>query len=244
MPATLFISDIHLAPARPAIAALFLDFLKQQAIEADALYILGDLFEAWIGDDNASGFNQSIIDGLIQLVHAGTPVYVIHGNRDFLMGKQFATTSGCKLLPDPTTIDLYGQPVLLMHGDTLCTDDTAYITFRNQVRDPDWQQSFLDKSLTERQTIADSFRKISQAETSGKPANIMDVNTDEVVRVLEASNASLLIHGHTHRPGEHKHPVAGKEVTRIVLGDWYEQGSVLEVTDQGFTLKTLKADTP
>jgi UDP-2,3-diacylglucosamine hydrolase len=244
MPATLFISDLHLDPDRPAIAGLFLKFLEQQALKAEDLYILGDLFETWIGDDNDSEFNRSITDGLNHLVRTGTPVYVMHGNRDFLMGKQFEETSGCKLLPDPTTIDLYGQSVLLMHGDTLCTDDVAYMTFREQVRDPEWQQSFLGKSLAERKAIADGLREISQTETSGKSEDIMDVNTDEVIRILEEFNTGLLIHGHTHRPGTHKYHVRGKDVTRIVLGDWYEQGSVLVVTDQGYNLKILQANLP
>lgn len=239
MPATLFISDLHLDPDRPAIVDLFLEFLEQQPLDADALYILGDLFEAWIGDDNDSGFNRSITGGLKRLARAGTPIYVMHGNRDFLMGDQFEEISGCKLLPDPTTIDLYGQSVLLMHGDTLCTDDVAYMMFREQVRDPGWQQSFLGKSLAKRQAIADDLRKISQTETGGKHEDIMDVNVDEITRVLKEYPAELLIHGHTHRPGTHQHHIMGKEVTRIVLGDWYEQGSILEVTEQGYNLKTL-----
>lgn len=239
MPATLFISDLHLDADRPAIAGLFLKFLEHTARHAEALYILGDLFEFWIGDDNDSEFNRSICDGLKKLTQAGTPVYVMHGNRDFLLARQFEAMSGSKLLPDPSVISLYGRSILLMHGDTLCTDDVEYMAFREQVRNPETQKHFLEKSLVERAQIANQIRGMSMADNSGKPEDIMDANTGEILRILGVYEPSLLIHGHTHRPGTHVHRIGDREITRIVLGDWYEHGSVLEITGEGFDLKTI-----
>jgi len=195
MPGTLFISDLHLDPERPAITALFLDFLASRALEADAIYILGDLFEAWIGDDDTGSMNQAVCEGLKACALADTPVYVMHGNRDFLLGSGFAERCGCTLLEDPACIDLYGRPVLLMHGDLLCTDDTEYMAFRKMVRDPVWQQEMLAKPLNERRQMAQAMRANSREQTDGKPESIMDVNSDAVVRLMTENHVQRLIHG-------------------------------------------------
>jgi len=239
MPDTLFISDLHLDPERPAITALFLDFLASRALEADAIYILGDLFEAWIGDDDTGSMNQAVCEGLKACALADTPVYVMHGNRDFLLGSGFAERCGCTLLEDPACIDLYGRPVLLMHGDLLCTDDTEYMAFRKMVRDPVWQQEMLAKPLNERRQMAQAMRANSREQTGGKPESIMDVNSDAVVRLMTENHVQLLIHGHTHRPAIHDMDVAGHAAQRIVLGDWYEQGSVLVCSADGCELQSL-----
>ena len=240
MPATIFISDLHLDPERPEITTLFLGFLEQCSRDTDAIYILGDLFEAWIGDDDSSPMNQAVIHGLSDCVESGIPVYVMHGNRDFLLGNTFARQSGCTILDDPARIDLYGTPTLLMHGDTLCTDDTEYMAFRNMVRDPDWQADLLSKPLEERRQLAREMRKSSREQTGGKPESIMDVNQAAVDETMEGKEVQRLIHGHTHRPATHDLNIAGKPAQRIVLGDWYEQGSVLECTADGCRLRSLK----
>ncbi|MDH5514158.1 MAG: UDP-2,3-diacylglucosamine diphosphatase [Gammaproteobacteria bacterium] len=230
MSGTLFISDLHLDPARPAITTLFHAFLARQAGNADALYILGDLFEAWVGDDDDSADNLAVCESLKQCALAGTPVFIMHGNRDFLLGDRFAQNSGATLLDDPTVIDLYGRKTLLMHGDTLCTDDTGYMAFRARVRDPGWQAELLARPLAERQAIALEMRQASREQTGGKPESIMDVNQDAVIDVMRRHGVTQLIHGHTHRPFVHNFDRAGKPARRIVLGDWYEQGSVLACT--------------
>ncbi len=239
MPGTLFISDLHLDPERPAITALFLDFLASRALEADAIYILGDLFEAWIGDDDTGDMNQAVCDSLKARALAGTPVYVMRGNRDFLLGSGFAERCGCTLLEDPARIDLYGRPALLMHGDLLCTDDTEYMAFRKMVRDPVWQQEMLAKPLNERRQMAQAMRANSREQTDGKPESIMDVNSDAVVRLMTENHVQRLIHGHTHRPAIHDLDIAGHAAQRIVLGDWYEQGSVLVCSAAGCELQNL-----
>ena len=240
MPGTLFISDLHLDPERPAVTALFLELLDTRARTADALYILGDLFEAWIGDDDASPMNQAVCEGLQQCATAGTPVFIMHGNRDFLLGAQFAEASGCTLLDDPAQIDLYGTPTLLMHGDLLCTDDEEYMAFRAMVRDTQWQHELLSKSLEERQLIAKEMRSRSREQTGGKPESIMDVNSDAVARTMTDHQVQRLIHGHTHRPAIHDLVISGHHAQRIVLGDWYEQGSLLECTSSGCRLEALE----
>jgi len=240
MPETIFISDLHLDPERPEITALFLGFLEQRSRDTDAIYILGDLFEAWIGDDDSSPMNQAVIQGLSGCVESGIPVYVMHGNRDFLLGNTFARQSGRTMLDDPARINLYGTPTLLMHGDTLCTDDTEYMTFRNMVRDPDWQADLLSKPLEERRQLAREMRKSSREQTGGKPESIMDVNQAAVDETMEGNEVQRLIHGHTHRPATHDLSIAGKPAQRIVLGDWYEQGSVLECSADGCQLRSLK----
>jgi UDP-2,3-diacylglucosamine hydrolase len=237
---TLFISDLHLCADRPAVNELFLTFLRGEARQARALYILGDLFEFWIGDE-AVAFDEhrALIAGLRELADGGVPVQVMPGNRDFLMGPGFERASGCVLLPDPTRIDLYGTPVLLMHGDSLCTRDTEYMAFRKMVRDPAWQRAALAKPLAEREAIARKYREISMATTSNKKPEITDVTPSAVDDAMRAHQVRHFIHGHTHRPAEHVFTLDGAPAYRTVLGDWYDQGSVLRVTPQGQTLERL-----
>ncbi len=238
--ATLFISDLHLCDQRPAITTLFLDFLASRARRADALYILGDLFEYWIGDEALRQPEfQAIAVGLKTLTAAGVPVYVMHGNRDFLIGDAFARQTGCRLVPDPTRIDLYGTPTLLMHGDVLCTDDVEYMAFRKMVREPAWQQVFLAKPPAERDAIVRNYREHSRISTANKRPEIMDVTSDAVAAVMRAHGVHDLIHGHTHRPAEHRFTIDGEAARRVVLGDWYEHGSVLRCDRSGWTLEQL-----
>ncbi|MEK7262252.1 MAG: UDP-2,3-diacylglucosamine diphosphatase, partial [Pseudomonadota bacterium] len=215
---TLFISDLHLCDQRPAITRLFLDFLAGEARAADALYILGDLFEFWVGDD-ATGENEfrRVIDGLAGLTRAGVPLHMMYGNRDFLMRKRFEEVTGGRLILDPLRIELYGEPTLLMHGDLLCTADTDYMKFRAMVRDPAWQGDFLAKSLAERNGIFNNYREISKATTTKKPPEIMDVAQSAVENVMRQHNVRRLIHGHTHRPGEHVFTLDGAPARRMVL---------------------------
>jgi len=237
---TLFISDLHLCGTRPAITRLFLEFLQRRARTARALYILGDLFEYWIGDEAAEQPEfRPMIDGLRQLTAGGTPVFVMHGNRDFLMGSRFEQASGCRLLADPARLDLHGVPTLLMHGDSLCTDDVEYMQFRAQVRNPAWQKAFLAKPATEREAIVRNYREISKASTAAKKPEIMDTNQRAVEAVMREHRVHRMIHGHTHRPREHVFDLDGQPARRMVLGDWYEQGSVLRVDDRGWQLESL-----
>ena len=237
---TLFISDLHLSAERPAITALFLDFLRGRARSAEALYILGDLFEYWIGDDVAGQPEyQPLIAGLRELTAAGVPVYVMHGNRDFLLGTGFEQVTGCTLIPDPSEISLYGEKTLLMHGDSLCTDDVAYLKFRAMVRNPDWVKMFLAKTIAERVAIVRDYREISKAATATKKPEIMDVNPGAVESVLRQHGVRHLIHGHTHRPAQHQLLLDGQSLRRTVLGDWYDQGSVLRCDAGGCTLEAL-----
>ena len=239
MPCTLFISDLHLDAGRPLITQLFLDFLETRASGSDALYILGDLFEAWIGDDDQSDMNQSVCQGLRQCTASGTPVFIMHGNRDFLLSERFAEQSNTTLLQDPTLIDLYGTPTLLMHGDLLCTDDTEYLSFREMVHDRQWQTGFLVKSLEQRRKIAADMRALSKEKTSDKAESIMDVNQEAVIQTMTKNQVPRLIHGHTHRPDVHELLIANEHVQRFVLGDWYEQGSVLECRPDGCELQSI-----
>jgi UDP-2,3-diacylglucosamine hydrolase len=236
-----FIADLHLRPEQPAMVQLFLQFLQDQAHDNDleALYILGDLFEAWIGDDFVPPGVDTVMAALSHLTGKGIPVYFMHGNRDFLVGDEFAARTGCQLLPEFHVIDLYGTATLLMHGDLLCTDDLDYMKFRNMVRNTQWQQEFLSKTVSERIAIAQTARKESQQKTQQLANEIMDVNQDTVVQTMTKWQVPQLIHGHTHRPNTHKLTIDGKPAKRIVLGDWYEQGSVLECDDQGCELRTL-----
>jgi UDP-2,3-diacylglucosamine hydrolase len=228
---TLFISDLHLSEDDDRLTALFLEFLKEGVGSAQALYVLGDLFEAWVGDDDLSPFNQGIIAGLRALADRGVAVFAMHGNRDFLLGSGFERMTGCRLLPDPAMITLSGTPTLLMHGDTLCTDDIEYHRFRVQVRDPEAQRRFSALPLEERQRIARHYREQSRLCTGGKPEEIMDVNRQAVLDVVREYGVTQLIHGHTHRPGVHCFPLDGRLVRRIVLGDWGSRASVLVCED-------------
>ena len=239
---TLFISDLHLDGERPAITAQFLDFLEREARQAHALYMLGDLFEAWIGDDDPDSDKRRVITALRSLTSGGVPVYFIHGNRDFLIGRRFAAETGVTLLADPTLIQVYGQRVLLMHGDTLCIDDPDYQRLRRIVRNPLVQFILRHLTLSRRQKLAARMRAGSKAhiESMDKAApQIMDVNQDEVRRTFESQRVDFIVHGHTHRPAVHKVQLNNRTVTRIVLGDWYEQGSVLRWTKRGFELAGL-----
>ncbi|MDR9435811.1 MAG: UDP-2,3-diacylglucosamine diphosphatase [Thiohalophilus sp.] len=224
--ATLFISDLHLSDERPEITRLFIDFLQQRASRAEALYILGDLFEVWLGDDMILPDYRAAIDAMHTLSRQ-VPLYVMYGNRDFLMREEFCRLSGAELLPEPSTIDLYGTPTLLLHGDTLCTDDQPYQEFRRMVRDPQWQEALLAKSPQERLALARQYRETSKLETGTKDEAIMDVNAGAVEQMLRDHNVVQMIHGHTHRPAIHEFELDGQPTRRIVLGDWYEQGSVL-----------------
>lgn len=243
---TLFVSDLHLDPARPQVTELFLRFLRDEGRRADALYILGDLFETWIGDDDPSEAGQSVAAGVHAVADAGVPVYFIHGNRDFLVGPDYARRAGMRLLPDPAVVALYGEPVLLMHGDLLCTDDTAYQAFRAQTRDPAWRQRFLAQPLAARQAFAAQAREASMARQRemiagdrGTFETVTDVAPATVEATLVRFGVSTLIHGHTHRPAIHQLQAAGRACRRIVLGDWYEQGSVLRVDADGMRLDAL-----
>jgi UDP-2,3-diacylglucosamine hydrolase len=233
----LFISDLHLCSSRPAITSLFLEFLENAASQANALYILGDLFEYWAGDDDVGdAHHQPVIHSLQLLAASGTDIFFMHGNRDFLLSQVFAKAAGITILPDPTLLMLYGKRVLLSHGDALCTDDTDYQAFRQQVRDPAWQDSFLAQPLAERKNQIESMRMRSEQEKSRKTENIMDVNAEAVENLIRAySYPELLIHGHTHRPDRHMLEVDGRNCERWVLGDWYEQGSCLKFDDAGCT---------
>lgn len=240
----LFISDLHLDAERPQITALFGRFLEDEAREAEALYILGDLFEAWVGDDDPSGTGTFVASRLRALSDAGTPVFFIRGNRDFLLGDDFARRAGMAILPDPSVVWLHGKPTLLMHGDTLCTDDIAYQGFRTQTRSPHWQALFLAQPLPARVGFAQQARAASKAHQSGLQdqgtmAAITDVSPTTVDATLARFGIDTLIHGHTHRPAVHKLTVDGRPCQRIVLGDWYEQGSVLRVDPDGMRLQRL-----
>jgi len=233
---TYFIADLHLAQNRPDITACFLGFLENEAPQAQQLYILGDLFEAWIGDDDDSSFLTTIAAALTTLSSLGTTVYYIHGNRDFLLGQRFAKKSSMILLPEVDLIDLYGERVVIMHGDTLCTRDIGYQKFRKKSRSWWWQTIIKSLPLFVRKKIAADYRKKSAAATAVKPQDIMDVTPDEVVNCLENYHSQLLIHGHTHRPAIHELNANNKEAKRIVLGDWYEQGAWLKVTPTSMQL--------
>jgi len=234
--ATLFIADLHLQTEEPAITAGFLRFLQGEARHADALYILGDLFEAWIGDDDPNPLHREIARALKALVDSGIPSFFIHGNRDFLIGKRFARESGMTLLAEETVLDLYGRRVLIMHGDTLCTDDTGYLAFRAKVHTPWIQTLFLALPLFIRSRIAAKMRAGSKAANSSKSMTIMDVNPQAVVSVMEKHQVQWLIHGHTHRPDVHDLTVNGEPAHRVVLGAWHSEGSMIKVTPEGVEL--------
>ncbi|HEY2682359.1 MAG TPA: UDP-2,3-diacylglucosamine diphosphatase [Steroidobacteraceae bacterium] len=236
---TLFISDLHIDATRPAIIDQFLSFLERDARRAAALYILGDLFESWIGDEAPDSAQQAAIAGIRALTSSGVPCFVMHGNRDFLMGDTFCRESGARLLPDPVIITLYGERVLVMHGDALCSDDRAYQRLRATVREPSWQKRFLSLPVASRQTLADAARGGSKAHTARLEYSIADVNPDSVAKAMRGARTTMLLHGHTHRPAIHALEVDGRPCTRIVLGDWYEQGSLLAWDESGPELRSL-----
>jgi UDP-2,3-diacylglucosamine hydrolase len=230
MARTLFISDLHLAEERPATTQRFERFLAQAVPGADALYILGDLFEYWPGDDGLTLDFPARIAGMLRTAARATPAFFMHGNRDFMVASRFCAETGVRLIPDPTVVDLYGERTLLMHGDTLCTGDHAYLAFRAQVRDPAWQAAALTRSLEERVALARGMRSQSEGAKEGKGEAIMDVAPEAVERALVAAGSRLLIHGHTHRPARHELEAGGRTCVRWVLPDWYEGGGYLEAT--------------
>ncbi|MBL8299460.1 MAG: UDP-2,3-diacylglucosamine diphosphatase [Rhodanobacteraceae bacterium] len=238
MSAVLFISDLHLDDTRPRVTELLLQFLRGEAREAQALYLLGDVFESWVGDDDDSRLALDVQQALAELTRSGVEAYFMAGNRDFLVGDAFAARSGVVLLPDPAVITLGGVPTLLMHGDTLCTDDLAYQKFRVQVRDPAWQSAFLAQPLAQRRAFAARAREQSRQHTGAAMAQIMDVTQAAVHSVLQAHGVTRLIHGHTHRPACHHVELESSSAERIVLGDWYDQGSVLRAEDGRLALET------
>lgn len=225
---TLFVSDLHLDSARPHILDAFDRFIVEQAVHADALYILGDLFEAWIGDDSDDEAGRRFVDGMKPLRDARKPCFFIHGNRDFLLGEEYARRAGMTLLPDPSVIEIEGVRSLLMHGDTLCIDDVAYQAFRNQSRSAHWQRAFLSRPRSEREAFARQARAESQRYTTDTTNSaLMDVNDAAVRAAMRANGCLRLIHGHTHRPATHRLELDGQPAERIVLGDWYEHESWL-----------------
>nr|WP_282103816.1 UDP-2,3-diacylglucosamine diphosphatase [Marinobacter alexandrii] len=216
----MFISDLHLEESRPDITDAFLGFLQEKAHGVEKLYILGDFFEAWIGDDERTPLQEQIAAALRAVSESGTEIFLMHGNRDFLIGHDFCDRAGATLLDDPTVVDLYGTATLLMHGDSLCTADVEYQKFRANMRNPQWQQMILQRPLADRQQMARQLREISMAKNQGKAETIMDVTPEEVVKDMEAHGVQRLIHGHTHRPAEHHLQANGQPAKRIVLGDW------------------------
>jgi len=243
---TLFISDLHLDASRPAITDLFGAFMQREARDADALYLLGDLFEAWVGDDDPSETGAYVAARIREVVDAGVPVFFIRGNRDFLVGETFARRAGMRILPDPAVIMLYGKPALILHGDLLCTGDTAYQAFRAQTRNPAWQAQFLAQPLAARLAFAAQARAASQAHQGGMKQDdkatfetLTDVAPATVAATFAQFGIDTMIHGHTHRPAIHDLVASGRDCRRVVLGDWYEQGSVLRVEPDGMALDSL-----
>lgn len=236
---TLFISDLHLDDRRPETTAILLDFLKGEACHADALYILGDLFEFWLGDDVPSACSTTVATALSSLNDRGVPCFFMHGNRDFLLMEDYAASAGLSLLPEEHVVNLYGEQVLLLHGDSLCTDDIPYQQFRALVRNPMWQKDFLSKTPQERLQIALQARDASAEHKDNVDMDIMDVNPGEVELAFSRHGVRRMIHGHTHRPDTHDLIVNGQEAQRIVLGDWYQQGSVLRVKPGSYELSGL-----
>ena len=230
---TLLISDLHLTEERPEANERFIGFLEDKARGADALYILGDFFEYWIGDDDIAEPFNAVVAGLLRDLSRKQKLYLMHGNRDFLIGERFCAATGAQLLQDPTVAEVEGVKTLLMHGDTLCTDDVDYQAWRRTARNPAFQADFLSKSLPERRRLILQMREKSKEVVQGKPAEIMDVNGDAVREVLRRHDVRRLIHGHTHRPGRHAIEVDGRRCERWVLPDWYGRGGYIEVGRAG-----------
>ncbi len=239
MSETLFISDLHLDPQRPRIIEGLHALLAGRARQARALYILGDLFEYWIGDDDPEDRHADTLAAIAALADAGVPVYFLPGNRDFLFGERALARSRMRLLPDEVVIDLEGRPTLLMHGDLLCTDDEEYQAMRRQFRDPEWQRQFLAQPWAEREAQVRALRARSRDATQDKPQDITDVNPQAVLEALRRHGVRDLIHGHTHRPAIHELDLDGAPARRIVLGDWYREGSLLSCSGQDWRLERL-----
>jgi UDP-2,3-diacylglucosamine hydrolase len=231
VPTNVFISDIHLDPTSPELTFALEGFLRRHS-RCTALYILGDLFEVWVGDDDDADLARHVAGVLRNFSDAGPIVYLMQGNRDFLLGQDFCSKAGAILLSDPTVIDLYGTPTLLMHGDSLCIGDTHYQTFRRQVRMPRWRAEMLGRGLNERRELAAKLRVVSRESISNKAEDIMDVSITEVTRVMAEHGVKRMIHGHTHRPACH----ALVDGERWVLGDWSERGWAIEASRSGLLL--------
>ncbi|MBI5889377.1 MAG: UDP-2,3-diacylglucosamine diphosphatase [Nitrosomonadales bacterium] len=239
---SLFISDLHLSTAHPRSTELFLRFAADTAPKAEALFILGDLFEYWAGDDDLDDpFHLRICDTLRNLDAHGTRIFIMHGNRDFLMDEELGSACNATLLDDPTMIDLYGTPTLLTHGDTLCTDDTEYQRFRAQVRNDAWQAQFMAQPLAQRKAQIEQLRMQSESQKRSKEMALMDVNMEAVNELLRQNNYPRLIHGHTHRPARHLHHVDGHTCKRWVLGDWDNQANALHCDRSGIRWADIPA---
>jgi len=223
----LFASDTHLSAHRPAAVAAFVEFLAGPVRRADRLYLLGDVFDLWLGDDDDRAPHPEVEAALADAVSAGVPVDLMRGNHDFLLGDAFAERTGCRLIDEPHVIDAMDERTILLHGDTLCTRDVEYQAFRGHARDPANQRAFLARPMEERAQEAAKIRATSDSRTRLKTEDIMDVTDDEVARVLSECGATRMIHGHTHRPGVHEIDLEAGPATRIVLGDWYDRGTVL-----------------
>jgi len=236
---TFFISDIHISEQYPEIGEQLIDFLENQAQQSDALYILGDLFEYWLGDDDTNHEYKKIKSTLKLYTDKKIPTYLMHGNRDFLIGETFANETGITILPDPSIIDLYGEKILISHGDIFCTDDIEYQLSRESTRNPNWQKMILGKSLKERKKLAYEARKKSSKHTRQTKKILMDVNQNEINETFKKYGLNQIIHGHTHKPAIHNSMINGELYKRIVLGDWYDQGSVLKWDQSGPELVTL-----
>jgi UDP-2,3-diacylglucosamine hydrolase len=241
MKPTLFVSDLHLSAERAAINRAFFAFLAGPAMASRALYVLGDLFEYWAGDDDDDAFHAEVVDALRGLTRGGVELWLMHGNRDFLIGKDFAAKTGVILIEDPCLIELYGVPTLLMHGDTLCTLDVDYLRFRGTVRDPQWQKQFLARPLDERRRIIAGLRADNAEEKKRKTEAVMDAAPLGIEAALRAHGYPRLIHGHTHRPALHHHTVDGRRCERWVLADWYKTASYLQCDAAGCRVAHLSA---
>ncbi len=235
---SLFISDLHLHESRPQITQAFFKFLHEQAKGAEKLFILGDFFDAWIGDDDDASLNSRVATALKHLSDSGTDIFLMHGNRDFLLGNAFAAAAGARLISEGAVIDLYGCPTLLLHGDSLCTGDADYIAFRKQVRAPQWQAQILAQPLAARRALAAQMRSKSLAMNSLKAEDIMDVSQVEVLAVMRDAKVKRLIHGHTHRPARHPFFIDNTSVERLVLGDWHEKAWAIRADETAISLES------
>lgn len=238
----LLISDLHLEQQRPDITRAFVHFLQTRARQAEALYILGDFFEVWVGDDAMEPFQHEIASALRELADSGTRLYLMHGNRDFMLGQGFCQLAGCTLLSDPCRASFNGESVLLMHGDSLCTSDAAYMRMRRLLRNPLSLWLLRHLPLAKRHALARKLRKESQLQTRQKAASIIDVTPSEVPRLMSKYGVRTLIHGHTHRPASHTLEVNGQRAQRIVLGDWDQQGWALQVDENGYQQSAFALD--
>jgi UDP-2,3-diacylglucosamine hydrolase len=235
----LFISDLHLNAGDPDSIRRFIGLMNGEARDCREVYILGDLFEAWIGDDDDDPFLPPIVDALARLARAGVPCSIMHGNRDFLIGPRFCAATGCRLLGDYERVALFDEPVLLTHGDLLCTDDTRYMAMRAEFRSARWQREFLAKPLAARREIAAGVREMSTAEIAAKDEYVMDVNQAAVEHTMREFDVTLLLHGHTHRPAVHRFALDGRPAARIVLGAWHGPPRIVRWDETGFRLETL-----